>query len=445
MRPDGDERPQKAAASSRDVERTQKAIASFEDLVLVGAKPLVKSRLRNGGLAAPPSAPAPFVYKSPPGSHSVGLLHAHHSAPDLSQMLESPCSNLSVPDVDQVANLPSLAGIGAKDKSAFSFGVLLANVATICFSLQMLCVKLGSRYGPPSMELLLVRFVVHTFATLVCCSLGLFGFHGKFWRFASRRSAMLCASTGLVNTIVIQLLYYATTQLSLALATVLYFTSPVWSGILKTAVMGDAYSWADGFFSALSVVAVATVSLPHASHASGSAESFFVGLVSALLAGALQALAYVIVQLLKRGEEEEGIGPGQRVHWLQINISNAAFGLLATPLTLWGPFKFQDPVGLSGLPILAKFELVGVGVFTVSAQFLLVQSQGYLDVVLVTVIRSLDVMYALIYQTLLISHKVPTFSDTLGCALLIISVSSSAYYSQWAARKLQERSQEGGR
>lgn len=264
---------------------------------------------------------------------------------------------------------------------------------------------------------------------------------------------MLCASTGLVNTIVIQLLYYATTQLSLALATVLYFTSPVWSGIFKTALIGDAYSWADGAFSVLAVVAVAVVTLPHeseqdessSSSSSGGGSVSAVGLVTALAAGALQALAYVIVQLLKRREEEDGIPSGRRVHWLQINISNAVFGLIATPLTLWGPFAIQEPMGLLGLPLLAKMELAGVGLFTVSAQFLLVQSQGYLDVVLVTVIRSLDVMYALIYQCILIQHSWPWFSDALGCSVLICSVSGSAFYARWAARRLQEASKEGNR
>merc|ERR1712241_727199 len=98
----------------------------------------------------------------------------------------------------------------------------------------------------------------------------------------------------------------------------------------------------------VAVFAVAMVTLPHQDAHEDADKGFSkTGVVCALLAGALQALAYVIVQMLKRVEEEQGVDNEKRVHFLQINVSNALFGALVTPLTLWGPFKIQEPVALS--------------------------------------------------------------------------------------------------
>merc|ERR1712178_350257 len=302
-------------------------------------------------------------------------------------------------------------------------------ISTLCFSLQMLCVKLAPTHRLPSMQLLLFRLVIHTGAVLVCCALGLFGFHGRFWEFAGPTMLWLCLAIGIVNTITIMLLYFATTRLSLALATVLYFTSPVFSTVFKTLLLRDVFYWATAFFGLLSVVAVAIVTLPSAT----GNDSDLPGIASALLAGAMQALAYVLVQVLKRYEEDAGEKKERQVHWLQINLSNAIFGAVLTPLSLWGPFKMQEPLALSTLPATALLEIAGLGAFTVAAQFAVVQAQAYLDVVLVTVLRTLDVMYALCYQSLFFAHQWPAQSSTLGCVLLVASCSASAWHARWVA------------
>lgn len=319
-----------------------------------------------------------------------------------------------------------------KPSGGFNWGLLLANASTLCFSLQMLCVKLAAVNGPPSMQLLLVRLVMHTCAVFVCCALGLFGFHGRFWMFESRTVLWLCVATGIVNTIVIQLLYYATTQLSLALATVLYFTSPIWSTVWKTLMLRDTFYWASVVFGSISVVAVALVTLPH-EHAAGRVNTL--GLISALAAGSLQALAYTIVQVLKRHEEMVCTERGRQVHWLQINLSNAIFGAVLTPLSLWGPLKMQEPMALSAIPPAGLLEMVGLGFFTICAQFLLVQAQAHLDVVLVTVVRTLDVMYALSYQSFFFTGKWPAFSSTVGCVLLVACCAGYAWHARWVTQR----------
>jgi len=235
---------------------------------------------------------------------------------------------------------------------------------------------------------------------------------------------------------VIQLLYYATTQLSLALATVIYFTSPIWSGIWKTLLLGDEYSYADGAFSLLSVAAVCVVTLPHEQGGESGHGVSLSGGVAALLSGGLQALAYVFVQVLRRAEEEDLVPADKRVHWLQINMSNAIFGAVLCPLALWGPFKFQDPMDLMGLPLQTQIILCGVGLFTVLAQFTLVQSQAHLDACLVTVIRTLDVGYATFYQSAFIAHVPPMISDVVGVVMLVSSCAGSAWHSRWTAMRL---------
>lgn len=302
----------------------------------------------------------------------------------------------------------------------------------------MLCVKLAAVDGPPSMQLLLARLAIHTAAVLICCAFKLFGFHGRFWAFNSSRAAILCVSSGLINLLVIQLLYYATTKLSLSLATVLYFTSPVWSVVWKTLALGDPVSYMDAAFSLLAVVATIIVTLPHGHEESSENNADVAGTLAALSSGALQALAHTMVQALRRWEQHWGIPVAHRVHWLQINMANAVFGAVVCPLFLWGPFKTQEPVDLLTLTSHQHFEIFGLGGFTVIAQFCLVQSQGYLDACVVTVIRTLDVMYALFYQSAVFTHQLPTCTDTLGCVLLISACAGSAWYAHWLAKRIAQ-------
>jgi drug/metabolite transporter (DMT)-like permease len=225
---------------------------------------------------------------------------------------------------------------------ALASGVRYILASALFFSLMSVMVKLAGR-GLPVQEIVFARGVVSLpLAFWLVRRAGVPPWGNRRWILVLR---------GLLGLAAMSCFYFALTRIAIGEATVLHFTSPLWTALLAAFFLREAIGGRFVASMAVSFAGVILITRPGFLFGSAAAETDLLGVGAALLGAILAAGAYVTVREASKTE-----------HPLVIVFY---FPLVMIPAT--GAFwpTFQSPQGWEWL------LLLGVGVSTQIGQVFL--------------------------------------------------------------------------
>ena len=224
---------------------------------------------------------------------------------------------------------------------------------------------------------------------------------------------------GLGGSLGLACFYFALTTLSLADATVIFFTGPIFTAILAYYVLEEPMGVTEivaGSACLLGVVLVARPPFlfPHEAKDPNADESdaltHTLGVITALVGATMSAVAYVSVRKITKMSNE--------VHTM---VHVFYFGLVSSIFSPIAMFIFQRPVvPVTGMQWLV---LLGVGGFAFIGQILLNRGLQLAPAGPGTVMRNLDIVFAFFFDLLLLHRHLEWTSYVGACIILISTVS----------------------
>ncbi|CAM6087301.1 unnamed protein product [Calypogeia fissa] len=279
-------------------------------------------------------------------------------------------------------------------------GAACMAVSSASYSLMGLFVKLLSVRKIPSSEIIMFR------CALISLVAGVALRRMKHPLWGTPRVRRLVLARSIIGFIAISAYFYSIQILPLRDATVLNFTSPVFTIILATVFLNETWSGAEAagtFCSFLGVLLVTQPQILSAGHYAGtkSIVDVYVGVATALAAAALGALSYILVRLI-----------GQ--HGEPPLVCVFAFAAVSTPMaalvTLFQGYKAPGAVEVSLLLL--------VGVLAYSAQVFLTRALQLEKASSVAPIQYLKVLFTFILGVMFL-QEIPTAWDIFGAILII--------------------------
>jgi len=282
-------------------------------------------------------------------------------------------------------------------------------IGAFFFSLMSVAVKLASQHLPSS-HTVLARGVV----TLVLSAIGL-ARSGK-WTWGKDKPRLLLR--GFAGFVALNCFYYSLKHMPLADATVIQYSSPVFTALLAAVVLGERISLRGGLLILASFAGVLLVAQPAFLFKGHVSASPFV-LAIALCGSIVSAVAYVTIRRLRETD-----GP---------DVILLYFPLVAMPLSI-GPV-FRDAM----MP--TSFEwllLLALGVFTQIAQIFMTKALHNEPAGRATAVSYLQVVFAYAWGMLIFGEH-PNVLSFAGAAVVaastfFLSTSASASSAKGAAK-----------
>lgn len=224
---------------------------------------------------------------------------------------------------------------------------------------------------------------------------------------------------GALGSTAMILLYYAVQTTSLADATVISFSCPVFTSIFACIFLKEKYSLWDALFTAFTITGVVLIVRPpflFGSNAAGMAESYsdhLKGTFASVGHAVLAALTLVILRKM-----------GKSVDYILSIWYYVILGLLECVIVLFILGEWSLPY--CGLD---RLFLILIGLFGLGGQVFLTKAIQIEKAGLVAIMKTMDVVFAFIFQIIFL-NDIPTWW-TVGGALCVVASSTGA-----AARKL---------
>jgi len=197
--------------------------------------------------------------------------------------------------------------------------------------------------------------------------------------------------------------YYALTALPLAEVTTIHYLNPVFTALLAALLLRERVGWALAAAIALSLGGTMLVTRPaFLWHEAASLDA--TGVAAALAGAVFSAGAYVTVRRLRLTDHPD--------------VSVFYFPVVAVPATL--PFAIRAWVWPN---LVGWIELVGIGVFTQTAQVLLTRGLALVPAGRATAVGYVQIVFASIWGLLLFDERLSGW--TLAGAVLIIGATLS--------------------
>ncbi|KAJ2813653.1 hypothetical protein H4S07_000523 [Coemansia furcata] len=277
-------------------------------------------------------------------------------------------------------------------------GYVLMAASALGFAANSACVKALARLGFPSLEIVFARSVLQLGLGLLGC---------LFYRISplgaeQRPWLVLRGAAGAFGN---ACFFYAVTVMTLADATVVFFTGPVFSALFASWMLGEPYGAFDRGASVICLLGIVMVVRPEGQMGWGAV---------AALAGAMSgALAYCVVRRVGRG-----------VHSM---VHVVYFGALSFVGSLVMMFLVQVPK----VPATPEEWLLMamVGVFAFAGQALLNRGLQLAPTGPATLMRNLDVVFAFVLGIALFD-EIPRWTGVLG-ALVIVSCTVAMGMHKW--------------
>ncbi|XP_074152012.1 solute carrier family 35 member G1 [Sminthopsis crassicaudata] len=224
---------------------------------------------------------------------------------------------------------------------------------------------------------------------------------------------------GVFGSTAMILLYYAFQLMPIADATVITFTSPVFTSLFAWIYLKEKYSLWDLFFTIFAIAGVVLIARPpflFGSSTAGMEENYSYHLKGALAAvgGAIfSALTLVILRKV-----------GKSVHYLLNIWYYVVIGLLESIIVLFVVDEWHLPhCGLD------RLFLVLIGLFGLGGQIFLTKAVQVEKAGPVAIMKTMDVVFAFILQIIFL-NKMPTWWTVSG-ALCVVASSSGAVIRKW--------------
>ena len=277
-------------------------------------------------------------------------------------------------------------------------GVHYMVASAFFFSVMSLFVKvLGQRL--PSQEIVLARGLISLVLTL-----GMIRRVGVApW--GTRKGILLLR--GMLGFAALNCFYFALTRLPLAEATMLQYTSPIWTALIAALLLGEAVTKRVFGASLISFIGVALITRPAFLFGELAADLDLTVVGIALVGALLSSGAFVAIRKASRTE-----------HSLVIILY---FSLLSTI----GPLPLVAPVAI--LPRGAeRLVLLGVGVATQAAQVFLTRGLSLVPAGRAMSIAYLQILFAAFWGALFFS-EVPDLWTVIGAMAVILASAAVSF------------------
>lgn len=215
------------------------------------------------------------------------------------------------------------------------------------------------------------------------------------------------------------LLYYAFRVMPLADATVITFSSPVFTSLFAWLFLKEKYSLWDLFFTLFTITGVVLIARPPFLFGSkdtgieGSYTNHLKGTIAAVTSAVAAASTIVILRKM-----------GKSVHFLLSIWYYAVIGLIVCVIALFVLDEWSLPnCGIDRL-LLILIGLLGLGGQIFLTKALQIEKAGP-----VAIMRTMDVVFAFILQIIFLNH-LPTWW-TVGGALCVVASSSGTVIQKW--------------
>ncbi|XP_037996796.1 solute carrier family 35 member G1 [Motacilla alba alba] len=234
---------------------------------------------------------------------------------------------------------------------------------------------------------------------------------------------------GFLGSTAMILLYYAYQVMPLADATVITFTSPVFTSFLAWIFLKEKYSLWDLLFTLFAVAGVILIARPpflfgsHVTGIEGSYSDHLKGIIAAIASTFSAASTIVILRKV-----------GKSVHYFLSIWYYAVIGLIGCVIALFVLNEWR-------LPHCGKdrFFLILIGLLGLGGQIFLTKALQIEKAGPVAIMRTMDVVFAFILQVLFLNH-IPTWW-TVGGALCVVASSSGTAIRKWrhSVKKAKQR------
>ncbi|KAH1167862.1 solute carrier family 35 member G1 [Mauremys mutica] len=215
------------------------------------------------------------------------------------------------------------------------------------------------------------------------------------------------------------LLYYAFQVMPLADATVITFSSPVFTSLLAWIFLKEKYSLWDLLFTLFTITGVVLIARPpflfgsSISGIEGSYTNHLKGTIAAIISAVSTALTFVILRKM-----------GKSVHYFLSIWYYAVIGLIECIVALFVIDEWTLPYCGTDRFLLILIGLLGLGGQIFITKALQIEKAGP-----VAIMKTMDVVFAFILQILFLNH-LPTWW-TVGGALCVVASSSGTAIRKW--------------
>ncbi|XP_028585597.2 solute carrier family 35 member G1 isoform X1 [Podarcis muralis] len=308
------------------------------------------------------------------------------------------------------SHIPLYEGIKGK-RTCPGLGLFYTLLSAFLFSVASLFLK--KIEGVHSVEVSAIRCVFQmTFVLpgLIYYRTGFLGPEGK---------RLVLFFRGLLGSGAMILLYYAFQVMPLADATVITFSSPVFTSLLAWIFLKEKYSPWDILFTLFTITGVVLIARPpflFGSRVAGIEEEYrdrLKGTIAAVSSAVAAASTFVILRKV-----------GKSVHYFLSIWYYAVIGLIVCLIALFVMGEWSLPnCGID------RFLLVLIGVLGLGGQIFLTKALQIEKAGPVAIMKTMDVVFAFIFQILFLNH-LPTWW-TVGGALCVVASSSGTVIRKW--------------
>uniref|UniRef100_G1Q5L7 Solute carrier family 35 member G1 n=1 Tax=Myotis lucifugus TaxID=59463 RepID=G1Q5L7_MYOLU len=311
----------------------------------------------------------------------------------------SPCGSRTQPEAKKKAPCRGL-------------GLFYALLSAFLFSVASLLVKKVQGLHP--VEISAFRCVFQMLVIIPCLIYRKTGFIGpKDLRIFLILRGVL-GSTGMI------LLYYAFHMTSLANATVVSFSCPVFTSLFACMFLKEKYSLWDVLFTAFAITGVILSVRPpflfgsHTAEMTGSYSDHLKGTFASLGQAVFAASTFVILRKM-----------GKSVDYFLTVWYYTVAGLLECVIILFALGMWKLP----NCEMDTLFLLLLIGLFGLGGQVFLTKALQIEKAGLVALMKTMDVVFAFIAQIIFL-HDIPTWW-TVGGALCVVASSAGAAIRNW--------------
>ncbi|XP_035753303.1 solute carrier family 35 member G1 [Egretta garzetta] len=224
---------------------------------------------------------------------------------------------------------------------------------------------------------------------------------------------------GFLGSSAMILLYYAFQVMPLADATVITFSSPVFTSLLAWIFLKEKYSLWDLLFTLFAITGVVLIARPpflfgsNVTGIEGSYTDHLKGTIAAITSTVSAASTFVILRKV-----------GKSVHYFLSIWYYAVIGLIGCVIALFVMNEWRLPYCGKDRVLLILIGLLGLGGQIFLTKALQIEKAGP-----VAIMKTMDVVFAFILQILFLNH-LPTWW-TVGGALCVVASSSGTAIRKW--------------
>ncbi|XP_028393490.1 solute carrier family 35 member G1-like [Dendronephthya gigantea] len=227
------------------------------------------------------------------------------------------------------------------------------------------------------------------------------------------RATLLLVLRGIAGSSALCFQFYALQTMPLSDATVIIFSSPIFTGILAYCFLSERWSKLDAISGLLCFLGVVMIAQPGSSVASNfESKQHFISCIVALSGAVLTSISIITLKKL------------QSVHYVISSFYLALVGVIGTGLVCTIPDVFRHIICGH------QFYIVLIGLCAVGGQCLLCKSLCTEKASTVALVRTFDIVLAFVFQMIFLNHQ-PNVYSVIGailvsaCNIVILSTARS--------------------